>query len=407
MKVFGYCPEGLKQSVLSENISMEELVRIIKNHPEEGLISTLRSSLYKSDRYTAIKKMLPYVTPHATFTGSRKKENVKKYSGYFFLDVDKGNLPAGTEVMKEHILKHHGDKISLLGQSVGGQGLFFYVLLANPEVLTKENFDDIYNYIRCSLFSDIPTDGNAGGVNRVHIIPYDTGLYTNLEAKVIIPDSLLNGKKLLTRGIKDTNTICCTPAEKFLDIRVVLQMLNLSTKVDVGNLDVLVKDVLCCKVFFPEVIPDGRKHTVFRGMVNCIMHNNPGIELMVILSFINYINTHYTDGKPMALYEMRKTVEAEYNRILKTGKIYGLKNKRYHSNPKDDRITRIRNVARKRGQEKRERSIQLIKGAVEQLKVESADRITIKKIAKHLEGQLSEATINRYWREVVPKRIIN
>lgn len=362
---------------------------------------------YGSDVYKIIKQRLPYVLPHGTFHSNRRKEDLEAFSGYFFFDVDAGSLPEGPEALRNYILNKYTGKIALLGKSVGGRGLFFYMRVEHPELLTAENFDLIHQFLRESIVGDIPTDKKAGGIARPHIIPSDANLYINLSARVHVPDYILSGKKTITRCTSNTKQFGCTGDDSFLDIKEIIKVVKISTEVDVGNLDVLVQDIPCCKVFIPRVIKDDKKHRVFRSMINCIMHNNPGLDLIYVRSFIHLVNKYYTDGRPMAHREMLRTVEAEYNRILSTGAIYGLKNKRYHSNSKDDRITRIRKVARVRGEEQKQRSIALISEAVKLLKEESASKPTIKEVAKLLKGKLSIATITRHWRSVVPKRIID
>lgn len=405
MKSFNLCRKGINCSFLSEKITPEELIQFIQNHPQKEQIESLRRSPYKSETYVSIKKSLPYVTPHATFNIQRKIENVNSLSGFIFLDIDKDSLPHGPEPMKKYILEHHKEKVALMGTSVGGHGIFLYVRIENDKELTKENFDSVYNYVRNELFRDLPTDNNAGGLNRLHIIPADPEVYANFSASISVPDKVLENTKTLS-SCNNNNSVCYTGDEKFLDIKEVFNRIVKCTTIDIGDQDVLVKEVEWSKLYVPRVITDGKKHATYRAMVNSILFNNPGIDLWTIISFINYINSYFTDGKPMNLREMKRTVEAEYNRILDTRDFKGLKIKRYHTNPKYDRDTRIRLAAKARGNEQKQKSIQLISDAVQQIKAESANRPTIKKVAELLKGKLSEATINRYWREVVPKNIV-
>jgi hypothetical protein len=230
-------------------------------------------------------------------------------------------------------------------------------------------------------------------------------VYTNFNASIFLPASVLHVNNTIS-SCNNTSKLGYTGNDKLLDIKDVLPRMKTQTTVDVGDLPVLVKDVEYSKLFLPRVIPDGKKHATYRAMVNSIKFNNPDFTLLDILSYINYINANHTDGKPMAFREMKRTVEAEYKRIEKTGKFVCTRNKRYHSNPRDSRITRIRNVAKVRGEEKKQKSIALITEAVQQLKDSGCERPTIKKVANCLKGQLSEATINRHWRTVVPKRIV-
>ncbi|WP_132055379.1 BT4734/BF3469 family protein [Pseudocnuella soli] len=405
MKNFNLSRAGITSTTLSETISFEELVQYIKDHPNEATIKFLRSQEYKGEEYRRYKNSLPYVMPHATFHGLRKKENADQPTGYIYLDVDKSDLPEGSEAMKKYILEKHANKVTLMCTSVGGCGISIYIRIGNPEVLTIENFDSAYHYVRTVLFHDIPTDNQASGITRTHIIPADPEVYTNLDACVQLPDSGLQTRKTVSSCTKSLS-LGYTGNDKFLDIDHVMKRMKTQTTVDVGDLPVLVKDVEYSKLFIPRIIPDGKKHATFRAMVNSIKFNNPDFTLLEILSFVNYINANYTARRPMEIREMKRTVEAEYDRIEKTGEFKCTRNKRYHSNPRDTRIIRIRNVAKVRGEERKQKSIALIAEAVQQLKESGCARPTIKKVATHLKGKLSEVTISRHWRTVVPKRIV-
>ena len=405
MKNLNLCRTGIACTKLTEKKSLEELVQFIKDHPEKALVKLLREADYKSDKYRKYKGMLPYVMPHATFNGQRKTEFVDQPTGCIYLDIDKSDLPEGLEAMKKTILEKHADKVAMMGTSVGGSGIFIYVRIENPEVLTTKNFDSAYNYVRTVLFHDIPTDANASGIARVHIIPADPEVYINLDASIVLPDTVLQDTKAVSSCTKDT-PLGYTGDDKFLDIGDILVRLKTQTTVDVGDLPVLIQDVEYSKLFVPRIIPDGKKHATYRAMVNSIKFNNPDFTLLDILSYINYINNNYTGRKPMKRREMKNTVEAEYDRLEKTGDFRCTRIKRYHTNPEDDRLTRIRNAAKARGGEIKQKSIALISEAIQQLKESGCERPTIKMVAKHLKGKPSESTITRHWHTVVPKRIV-
>jgi len=209
------------------------------------------------------------------------------------------------------------------------------------------------------------------------------------------------------KSIKDKESLSSyvytnTSNESFLPIDKVLEKLVTRTVVDVGDADVLIEDVLCCNLHIPQYIHPKRRRTIYKAMVHCIVLNNPEIELIYILSYIYYINGRFTGDTPMPVQDLVNTVTAEYNTILETGHIKVYKTKRYHTNPKHDRKTRIKLAAQARGKEQVEHSIQLIQSAVKQL-INRGEKPTAKKVKNILKKKLSLTSIKRHWRVVIPK----
>lgn len=64
----------------------------------------------------------------------------------------------------------------MLGKSCGGNGIFFYVRLSNPKILTVENFLEINTYFINHVFRDLNLCTGAKGINRnqdegvIHVI---------------------------------------------------------------------------------------------------------------------------------------------------------------------------------------------------------------------------------------------
>lgn len=376
--------------------TLEELVATIRNHPMQSAIRELQQCEYGSPEYKKIKKTLPCVTPHGTFLS--RKNHPLTLSGLFYYDVDLQHIPSNMSLKEalEHLQDLHHDKAVLIGKSVGGRGLYLYIKANLPYGFAWENFNRVHEYIKTTYLKELSTDQNAAGVKRLHLIPHDPSVIYN-------PDAVLNleldeVQKSLTNCIKKQR-VCCTSDETFLPIDQVVSQIKNRTIVDVGDADILVEDIWFCNLFIPPVIPDGRKHTVYRAMVQCLMYNNPGIALSYILSFINYINTTRTSGHPMAMSEMKRTVTDEYNRVQETGEIMVGRTKRYHANPRFNKSQKQKIIAQYRGAETKAKSHQIIRDAIQEL--QSANQtITIKAVVRHLQGRLSTGTVKRYWKAI-------
>ena len=304
--MFSLLSGGFKTKVITGELPIDILLWMIKQNPHKEQILKLHTLVKKCKDYDDIKEKLPCIKPHGTFDRIGRNDTLLNFSGYLFFDKDN----CDPESTKQLILNKYADKICMLGKSCGGNGIFFYVRLSNPKILTSQNFLEIESYFINHIFKELNLDTSATGINRNHVIPYDPEVYYNPNIKVTIPSSILNSdnkevKKLYLpilnreRKERERNYI---GKYNFLDIQEVMKTLKWKKDVDVGDADYIISDVEVCNLYIPRFIRDETKRYIFPSMVNSIMHNNPGIELIVILSFINFINQNYTnyiDGQPM------------------------------------------------------------------------------------------------------------
>lgn len=379
---------------------------MIQNHPEKELIQELRSLEHGSEGYKKIKSQLPCIKPHGTFNGIGTKDTFKAFSGYLYFDIDDCDV----KLTQEFIMNKYADKVCLIGKSIGGKGIFFYIKLSNPERLTQENFIEVQNYFIKYVFSDLDIDTSAKGICRNQIITYDNDVYYNQEIIVTIPDIDLrpnytveiNEEKGIGKEIKKKKEEAGRDIFNYtlLPIKDVLRMIRWRRYIGTGDEDYIIEDIEVCDFFVQKCIKDGKKRFVFPKMINGIMFNNPDIELQVLSSYMNFINYNYTDGKPMKQQYLMFMVEREFNRIRSGGKISGTRIKRVHTNPRLDTLTRKRIAARVNGGIRKERSCNLIEAVVEALQ-EKGIKPSNKRVAAFLKGYISICTVKKYLQSVV------
>ncbi|RYE51321.1 MAG: hypothetical protein EOP48_18405, partial [Sphingobacteriales bacterium] len=400
---YSFSNTGVTNAKLTGQMTLEEMVSTIKDHPEKDRIQQLHKLKYGSPEYDTLKSKFPYVMPHGIFSNGRKKADFLDTTGTLYYDVDSANIPDGNiDAMKEMILQRHRDQICLLGRSVGNRGLFLYIRLENPEVLNIHNFDAVHEHVRTHILQDVPTDACAKGIARPHIIPYDPNLYYAPVASLRIDlVSIPEVRKGIITSNYNTVTNGYRGDDTFLPISEVRNRIKTRTHVDLKGKDILVEDLPYCDLFIPHFVADGAKHKTYRAMVNGILLNNSSLEVPFVLGYINYVNLYRTGGKPMQTREMINTVIHEYNRIMSGGRIKA-KIKRYHTDPCLGKIKRLQLVAKTRGSEIKTRSISLIKDAVKELE-KREEKVTQSNVLALLGGKLKEATIKRHWRDVVPK----
>lgn len=398
---FSILGNGWTKPTVTDEISLRSLIGLIKFNPEQEKIKELQTLVRGSEEYNEIKASLPCVKPHGTFKKYAITENFVRFSGFLYFDIDSCDVVK----VKSQLIDKHSDKIFMLGKSVGGRGLFFYVRISNTEVFTIHNFNTVWNYFREKVFGDFDIDNNAKGVVRNQVIPFDSDLYVNDIAIITIPNSvsLVSEAKCIKGYNKDIKEIRNSTYDTFLDIKECNKHIIWKTPYDIGDADYATGDYQVGSLYIPRLITDGKKHKVYRSMVNVILFNNSSIEYKYIVSFINYVNQNHTD-KPMKMSEMIFVVKSEYNRVKETGEYNGIQNKHVIVNEKYKGAVRQKIGAKAYGEYRVSKSKAAIKMVVDEMKAQNI-KPTIKKVADILKGRLGEATIKRHWRTVVPKQV--
>jgi hypothetical protein len=315
--MFSYYENGYKAAKADMVVDITVLARTIMDNPNKDLIAKLRASDYKSKEYNTIKARLPCVTPAGMFGEERKTEKLVQLSEYIFFDVDgMGNMEEA-EQLRDNLVEKYGRKLALCGISSGGKGLFFYV---RAQDLSKENYNEAFDWIALKVFSDVNIDFNAKGVNRAHIIPYDPSLYFNPMSEVILLPSEITkaSTRKETLSVKKNKEACYTASVSFYDLDHVLKSIRQQTGVIVHSPVFDIEAIPFHKLYIPLSITDGRKHTTFRAITQSVVYLNPGISLRMVQSLINYVNYNYTT-QAMNGKEMERTVAHEYHRIHEAG----------------------------------------------------------------------------------------
>ena len=413
--MFSLLKNGFKKPTVSRQITIEELVQMIKNNENKGLIEELHTLVRGSEPYKKIKAKLPSIKPHATFNGYGSIECFNQFSGYLYFDIDNCDV----EVTKQQILGKHRDKVCMMGKSVGGSGLFFYIKLSNPEVLSTDNFTQIQNYYINNIFQDLNIDKEAKGIGRNQIIPYDEDVYFNPDVTVTIPNDInintgyrskkpVTNRKSTGRCIKKEEAGGIYTPIHFMDINEVIPLLKMETPVDTEGEECIIKPVMFVKCYIPDRIADGTKHKVFKSLVNVLVYLNPDVSVEVFKASISYINQTRTGVFKMKPLEMERLVDWAYEESHQTG-LWDFKSvrlKRIHFS-KDCGFSKARKTKKANelnGWIRKGISKLAIKIVVDWLR-EQGIKPTIKQVIDVLkiDKRLGETTIKRYWRSIVSK----
>jgi hypothetical protein len=124
-----------------------------------------------------LKSKLPAFTISATYTGKRKKENVKSYSGLLHLDYDKLD---NIQDVKSKIISNPYTYAAFVSPS--GKGLKVLVKCDNDLSTHTYAFNALRSYYDNLL--GVASDKNIKDVLRICFVSYDSNMYLNKNSKV-------------------------------------------------------------------------------------------------------------------------------------------------------------------------------------------------------------------------------
>lgn len=306
MKITYY--DGIKLKKPSRYLSLHEVYELIKTSPNVGQIETIRLLKSQNDSsYRQIKLELPLITPHVEaaarkLTGDEYDKNLKSFTQVMYFDID--NVQNVHEE-KQRIINQYRDFVSLVCISPSGAGITIFIQVENE--LTKENFNPIWNSIRTNELASEDIDVKANGIARAMFLSSDPDVYFNPNATLVVdcvieeeqgidPNTCRKSNNNINSHFSSTNTITKNSYQLY-DIDHVLKHINTSTKVEVDNDIVEVKEVPYVSLYIPKVIIEGKRHSTLYSMIHHLFYLNPELEIDVIYSFIWFVNNVFVRPK--------------------------------------------------------------------------------------------------------------
>jgi hypothetical protein len=381
-----------------EKIDIGQLVDLIKDNPQKEEILMLRSSEYKSSEYNTIKSKLATITPHGTFTDS-KKGSLESLSGYMYFDIDGF---ASTEDLDDTIKKlNDAFPLTFICKSCGGRGLAF---LLKVNGITKDSFVGAHAFVR-NEFSEAGynLDNAAVGVNRKWIVSYDPEVIYNKNA-VYDMDNLAYEKFNVSNKTSSKKISTREPDLEFdvdLESEIIpFNVLSKEIKTESGfkgeiSGDFVVEEMDFYKILYPKVIADGTKHKTYIRIINALYWLNTDITQHQVFSYLFYVNR--IAQPPMAVYKLRSLVTNICSSIDATGEIkLKTRTKIIHFNQDAGFSTREKQSmgAKIGGALKANRTKESIENTKEVLKRKN---IVPTQKAVVMESGISLSTVKRHW----------
>lgn len=384
-----------------EKIDLEQLIAHIKSHPKKSKILELRKVKYKSPEYDVIKSELASITPHGTFSDS-KKTGLEDLSGYLYFDIDGF---ASTEVLNETIKTLNNTyQITFICKSCGGRGLAF---LLKVNGITKDNFEKTHTFIRNEFKKEgYDIDQAAGGLIRKWIVSYDPNVIYNKNAEYKVDQEAYEKFESENTGTykKVNKTVSNLDDDLESDI-IPFAPLCSSIKIEseykgeiVGNF--AIEEMEYYRILYPQIINDGAKRRTYTRIVNALYYLNEEITQQQVYSYIYYVNR--TANPPMNAYKLKELVTYLCKSIQETG-VVNLKTrkKRIHFNASSNLSKREKQsmAAKITGAAKTNKTNE----AVTKMKATLIDRgehPTQVKVAEELGMSLSTVKRNWYQKEI-------
>lgn len=165
----------------SEEFPILQALYQINNGTHRHLIEPLRKLIAEgnTEAYSETKKKLPSFTPCGNFEGTRKAENLKTYSGFVILDIDK-LTPEQVQQVKEKVMASPFTFSVFISPSGNGLKILVRVNSKPGEHATA------FNQLKALYEKEIRVEIDKSGkdISRLCFFSYDSKIYINEQARV-------------------------------------------------------------------------------------------------------------------------------------------------------------------------------------------------------------------------------
>lgn len=163
---------------------LDDILKAVGSGVWEKQINKLRGCLSRGDQegFERLKKALPAFTPSGLFASGRKMENLKQYSGFIILDIDKLDADKLLSI-KETITKSPFCYSCFISPS--GRGLKILVRVSSDQELHKKVFIQLQQHFEKLL--NVPVDKSGKDITRLCFISSDPGIFINPDSKSFSP----------------------------------------------------------------------------------------------------------------------------------------------------------------------------------------------------------------------------
>lgn len=319
-------------------VRFQQYLNLIKDSNYKNQIEHLRTLEYASQEYKAFKKNnLPAFKIHGEFSGLNNAD-LMDLNGYLYFDIDnfsdvpptktecpfykQMSLPQRLNVTKQALIDT--GYVSHVYKSCGGRGLSFLVYVPSIKSQIKNDYLNVWQFIKETYFGGFTVDNQAKSLNRNIFLSYDPDIYSKeVELNVDLSklNSILKGSTGTSGVLSKSGTLrkkgkvqfgLNVPLIEYKDI--VKQIVTKSVYEKEIDGDYVYDPIDYYEIYVPQNIYDGSKHRVYSSIINKLIYLNPTITLLQTLSYIVNVNSHAKP--PMAKDKLYSYVEFLYDTIV-------------------------------------------------------------------------------------------
>ncbi len=168
----------------TEELPVLQALYQINNGTHRHLVEPLRKLVAQgnTESYSEAKRKLPAFTPCGTFNGTRKAENLKTYSGFVILDIDKLSAEQVQQV-KEKVSASPLTFSCFISPS--GIGLKILVRVKSKPEEHALAFNQLKQ--RFEQLAEVEIDKSGKDLSRLCFFSYDSRIHINENATVFVP----------------------------------------------------------------------------------------------------------------------------------------------------------------------------------------------------------------------------
>ena len=374
--------QNVKNPIVQSILDIDTVLDDIKTGRYKVTVEYARRIGESHQNFTGLKTTSPTFTPHGTFDGWRKVENLDSMTEFIYLDVDEQVNP---------IVFHELPFVYSCWKSFSGTG---YGLLVSVSGLTTDNFQSSWSYLN-DYFGEmgINLDSHSKDLSRQCIISYDPNIYIN---ESVIPLSM----PVQPNTVDNYPTSLPLP-DYPVDITYHQQSIKFNTTLeDYGNNDYIIikegKEYRTC--YLPNIIEVGKRNHWLSVYTSSLLFNNPSLTSETIKKIVYKANKKHCNP-PLPVSAIDSMVKWSYKTLVNGQLKLKTRKKKIWINPdkKLDRKQKRRIIGQVSGLLRKQATIESLIEIYNQLS-NQYPKVTQKLLVCHSTKQLS--TIKKYWKEI-------
>lgn len=364
--------QNCKNSNVQSSIDINKVFEQIHNGNDYKLdIEYARSKYGDKKVYSFIKEsQIPTFTPNATFSESRKYDNIISTTGLLYLDMDNETK---LDITNELV---YASWLSISGKGRG--------VLCKVDGVDRNNIKSVYKTVSNTLgIGSTKIDYTCADISRQTIFSYDEDIYVNEKSTRIHTIDILKNRLEPKKEVLNDNSIKGGVNEDLIPPKTSNILFYDNTHLvdlDGQPYKFYENKIHTSKVWIPNTIQTGNRYKTILAIMNNLVGLNPTISNAQILRYCYYLNDRCIEI--LSKEEIIKIYQIILNR-KENDEIELIPNspRSIIVDPSLSKKSKQKLYGWASGQVRANKSIQKIRDCLDNWDLESSGKVTNKKIA--------------------------